>query len=146
MKTLHIRPFTPDDYPALSQISNRLWPEYPGTPDEIRYDDEHRDPKHVWARFVAEQDGQVVGSASYGQSGHSFHPHKFWIGMDVDREHHGQGIGRQLYTHLRSCLEEFDPITLKAGARDDYTRSTRFLTDRGFQETMRAWESRLDVP
>lgn len=148
MKTLnlHIRPFTPEDYPAMSAIGNRLWPEYPGTPDEIRYDDEHRDPKCKFRRFIAEQDGQVVGSASYGQSSHSYHPRKFGIGVDVDPEYQGRGIGAQLYAHLRSCLEEFDPLTLKCGAREDYRRSTRFLEDRGFLEIMRSWESRLDVP
>ena len=146
MTTLHIRPFTPDDYPALSRLGNRIFPEYPGTPDEIRFGDEHRDPKCKWARFVVEQDGAVVGSAEYGQSSHSYHPQKFGIDVSVDPDHQEQGIGRRGYAHLRSCLEEFEPIALKAGAREDYTRSTRFLTDRGFAETMRNWESRLDVP
>lgn len=144
--TLKIRPFTPEDYEAIVEIGNRLFPEYPSTVEEIRHEDEHRDPKCKFQRWVAELGGRVVGFARYGQSSVMYHPRKFEINVQVAPEHQGKGIGKALYEHLLRELEPFDPIKLFANAREDYRRSVRFLHDRGFAEVMRSWESRLDVP
>jgi GNAT superfamily N-acetyltransferase len=142
---LRIRPFESKDYEAVVEIGNRLFPEYPDTVDEVRYQDEHRDPKCKFQRFVAELGGRVVGHARYDQSSAMYHPQKFEIGVFVDPEHQGRGIGKALYEHLLEALAPFDPIKLFSFAREDYERSVRFLCDRGFTEAMRSWESRLDV-
>ncbi len=142
---LKIRPFRPEDYEAIVAIGNRIFPEYPETVEETRYQDEHRDLKCKFQRFVAELSGRVVGHAHYGQSPSMYHPRKFEIGIFVDPDFQGKGIGKALYEHLLKALEPFDPIKLFSFAREDYERSVRFLRDRGFTEVMRAWESRLDV-
>jgi L-amino acid N-acyltransferase YncA len=143
--SLHIRPFTPEDYQAIVEIGNRLFPEYPDTVEEVRYSDENRDPKCEFRRLVAELEGRVVGYAQYGQSSAMYHPRKFEIGVYVEPACQGRGIGKALYERLRKELEPFDPIKLFSFAREDYERSVRFLSDRGFAEVMRSWESRLDV-
>ena len=140
-----IRPFTPDDYPATSAVANAVYAEYPGTVDELRYNDEHRDPKCKFARWVAEDDGRVVATGEYGQSAGMFHPRKFWIEIAVHPGCQGRGIGAALYDHIVAALAPFDPLSLRAGTREDWTRGVRFIQDRGFREDMRSWESRLDV-
>ena len=41
----NIRPFTTDDYGPVTAVRNAVHPEYPGTPEELRLEDERRDPK-----------------------------------------------------------------------------------------------------
>ena len=108
--SVEIRPFTAEDYEAIVEIGNRLFPEYPSTVEETRHEDEHRDPKCKFARFVAELDDRVVGFARYAQSSVMYHPQKFEINVQVAPEHQGRGIGKALYEHLLKELEPFDPI------------------------------------
>ena len=145
MMDLRVRAFTPEDYETIVEIGNRLFPEYPDTVEEVRHYDENRDPKCKHQRFVAELEDRIVGHAHYGQSPAMYHPQKFEIGVYVEPDCQGRGIGRALYGHLLKALEPFDPIKLFSFAREDYERSVRFLCDRGFAEVMRSWESRLDV-
>jgi GNAT superfamily N-acetyltransferase len=143
--TLQIREFVPDDYEAVVGIGNRVYVEYPETVDEWRYQDEHRDPKCRFQRFVAERDGRVAGFASYGNAAYMYHPQKFWVDVTVDPGCQRCGIGAALYDHLLAELEPFEPIKLWSGTREDFASSIRFLEKRGFEEVMRAWESRLYV-
>src|SRR5947208_922858 len=122
---------------------NACFPEYAETPEEVRFNDAHRDPKCKHGRWVAVRDGEVVGVADHGQSSGMYHPQKFWIGVTVHPEHQGQGLGRMLYGHLMEALAPDEPLSLRCGVRADMERSVRFLADRGFTELMRTWESRL---
>ncbi len=143
--TCTIREFSPDDYPVVNEISNAVYPEYPGTVEELRFNDEHHDPKCKWRRWVAERQGQVVAHGHYAQNPWIYHPRKFSIGITVHPDQQGQGIGSALYERLLMALEPFDPLALRTHAREDMARGVRFLTERSFQEKMRDWESRLDV-
>jgi GNAT superfamily N-acetyltransferase len=142
---LNVRPFTADDYPVINDIGNAVMPEYPRTVEEWRFGDEHRDPKCQFQRFVAERNGLVVGFGTYSQPADMYHPRKFEIDVRVHPDHQRQGIGATLYEHVVAALQPFDPLTLRAGIREDMTRGVQFLKDRGFVEEMRGWESRLDV-
>jgi mycothiol synthase len=140
-----LRPFTPDDYPALVAINNAVYADYPNTAEEIRYNDEHRDPKCHFARFVAEHDAAVVGFGSCGHYTGMFHPRKFWLSVEVHPGWQGQGIGSALYDHVLGSLDPFVPLSVSGQIRSDWAYSVRFLAARGFTERMRSWESRLDV-
>ena len=140
-----IRPFTPEDYPVIARIANAAFPEYPAAAEEIAFRDTSRDPKCRHAKWMIEQNGQPVGYSEYGQSAGGYHPRKFNVDVTVLPDRQGHGLGKALYDHLIEALEPFDPISVRATARQDMTRSVRFLEDRGFTEEMRSWESRLDV-
>lgn len=143
---IHIRLFTPDDYAACVAIGNANYPEYPGTVEEWRFDDEKRDPKYRFARFVAENASRdVVGFASYSQHPFQYHPRKFGVDVSVAPEWQRQGVGSALHDHVLSALEAFDPIALRCHAREDMTAGVAFLARRGYAEAMREWESRLNV-
>jgi len=143
---LHIRPFADEDYEAMVEAGNRLFPEYPESVEEVQSRDARRDPNCRFRRFVADRFGQVVGHAEYDQSPSMYHPQKFEIGVYVDPNQQRKGIGTALFDYLMMDLDPFDPMTLWSFAREDYEASVRFLTQRGFAEAMRSWESRLDVP
>lgn len=56
--------------------------------------------------LVAEEDGKIVGYA-YGSSFHSreSYKHSAEVSIYVDREYHGQGIGKMLYQTLEKCFQ-----------------------------------------
>src|SRR2546426_4764705 len=78
-----IRDFRPEDYPAVVGIDNASFPDYPGTVEELRYEDEHFDmKKYVRRRLVAvEPAGDVVGYANYAHMPRAFDPRRddMWI-------------------------------------------------------------------
>ena len=143
--SLRIRPFTEPDYPAIVEIENRVYPEYPHTVEEARYWDGMREPKCRFQRYVADQLGRIMAFGDYNQHPWTYHPQKFDLHVSVDPVYQKQGIGSALYEHLLAQLQPFDPITVRARAREDYQQSMRFLSQRGFVEVMRNWESRLNV-
>ncbi|MDP9310421.1 MAG: GNAT family N-acetyltransferase [Chloroflexota bacterium] len=140
-----IRPFAVDDYPAILAIRQVVLPEHPATIEELQHWDAHRDPKCKFARWVAEMDGQVVAYGSYDQNNGMYHPRRFGVYVAVRPEQQGQGIGSALYEHVMTALDPFEPLSVRTRARADRLRTLRFLAERGFQESMRDWESRLQV-
>jgi GNAT superfamily N-acetyltransferase len=143
---VRIRRFTPEDYAAIAEVDNTVFPDYADTADEIRIADEKREPHIKWGRFVAEdKNGRMIATANYGQHTDMYHPQKFHLGVIVLPEMQGKGIGKALYQTIIEALIPFDPILLRAHAREDFTRSVGFLTQRGYEEEMRDWESRLDM-
>jgi GNAT superfamily N-acetyltransferase len=141
-----IRPFTADDYSGSVATVNACFPEYPDTVEEWQHWDNHRDPKCRHERFVAELDGQIVGYGSYDQPVGMYHPRRFSMFMAVRPEYQGTGVGKALYATIGDALAQYDPLSLRAQVREDMHRSVRFLSERGFVEDMKSWESRLDIP
>lgn len=140
-----IRPFHKSDYPAIVEIGNRLYPEYPSTEESQRFMDDSRGTKEKFARFVVEKAASVIAYGQYFQHSHTFHPQIFDLQIDVDPDHVGRGIRRELYEILLSEIRQFDPKKLRSFTRVDFDRAVEFYKSLGFVETMRAWESRLDV-
>lgn len=141
-----IRPFdhSDADYTTMVDLHNTIWPEHLDTVEEWKENDARRAAKLRWARFLAEVDGEAVGYAGYGQSLWMYHPRKFWVHVNVLAEHRRRGIGSALYAHVLAELEQYDPLTLFAGTREDQTGGLAFLASHGYAEVMREWESRLD--
>lgn len=140
-----IRPFTPEDYPALARIASAAFPEYPASAEEKEFGDTRRDPKCLHGRWLIERDGLPVGYGEYGQRSSSYHPRRFHINVIVQPDGQGLGLGKALYDQVMSALTPLDPLSVRTEVRGDRVRSVRFLRDRGFAEDMRSFESRLDV-
>ena len=141
-----IRPFTADDYPAISGGLSAVYPDYPGWGDRLRYWDEHRDPKCKLQRWVAERNGRVVAFGGYSQLPWYYHPRKFLLDVVVQPDHQLQGIGSALYNHVMDAIHPLDLLKVSAAeVLEDMTHSIQFLKNRGFAEESRGWESRLDL-
>ena len=65
---------TDDEYRAVLDISNTLWPDEKQGLAEFKYEDASRDPKYTHARFVGEVDGKIVASGIYSHCSWSFVP------------------------------------------------------------------------
>jgi len=140
-----IRPFTPEDYPAIARIASAAFPEYPSSAEEKEFGDTRQDAKCLHARWLIERDGRAVGYGEYSQSSGAYHPRRFYVDVIVEPDSQGLGLGRALYDHVLAALGRFDPLSVRAHTREDMARSVRFLHDQGFAEDMRSFESRLDL-
>lgn len=140
-----IRPFTSADYEHVVAIDNTLYPDLQMPAEDMIHQDEHRPAHCKCERWVAEQDGSIVGWAEYTQHEGRYHPQKFYIGVSVHPEYQGRGIGPGLYETLLNALAPYDPIALNAQVRETQARGLQFVEKRGFLETMRTWESELDL-
>jgi GNAT superfamily N-acetyltransferase len=149
MRDLNIRPFdgSDADYETAVGISNAIWPDEPTSVEGVKYRDTIRDSKYLFERLVAELDGEAVATASYTEPFWTYGPGKYHIHIQVLPDLQRRGIGSALYDHVMERLGEQEqrPTKILSEAREDHPNSVRFLTDRGFEQKMRAQMSRLDV-
>lgn len=143
--TLTIRPVGDDDLDAYVAVRNATEPDHPVTVDELRDRDARRLPKLRCQRYLADADGTVAAVGGYSQHEFSYHPGHFHISGNVLDSWKGKGIGTALFERVCADLEAFSPTRLAASTRDDRDDALAFLTGLGFVETLREWESRLDV-
>ncbi|HEU5298638.1 MAG TPA: GNAT family N-acetyltransferase [bacterium] len=141
-----IRRFEERDYAAVVAITNAVFPDRIDTVKEMRYDDEHFDPRCVVERWVAEDRwGQVTGFADLRNMQWAYHPQKFAAGIRVHPAHRRRGIGAALWARVAEALGRHDAVSVKAEVWEAMPEGTAFVRRLGFRETMRAWESRLPV-
>ncbi|HEY5539481.1 MAG TPA: GNAT family N-acetyltransferase [Thermoplasmata archaeon] len=142
-----IRDFQSEDYPAVVEISNLLFPDDPGTVEEAKWDDKHWDAdRYVRRKYVAvEPGGAVVGRASFNHIPVAFHPQRFAIWVAVHPEWQRQGIGSVLHDHLLNELRRLDAVALRTWVKESMSETAGWVARRGFKELTRAWESRLDL-
>ena len=145
---LHIRDFQyiHQDYEALVQVINRVWPEVPYTAADLQRLDRERPSYCTHRRFLAQIDGQIVAQGSFAHNRKFFHPQRFWLQLDVLPDQRRQGIGGRLYAHMLALLcAEYDANELHATTTESRGDSLRFLQERGFQVIKRDPQSRLDI-
>lgn len=142
-----IRRFEDRDYPAVVAVTNAVFPDRHETVEEWRYDDEHFDQRCVRQRFVAEDPatGAVAGEGDVRNMQWAYHPHKFVMDIRVHPAHRRRGIGSALWTRIEDLLRGQEAVSVKALVWEAQPEGVAFVARRGFQETMRAWESRLAV-
>ncbi len=145
---MHIRNFSPEDYPAIAGIHNRLgiaWPERPRTAQGWAEADRSRSPQSRHQRWTALEDGQVVAFASYSQNPWSYPPQSCFINIEVLPEYQRRGIGAALYERVMDGLQELHPPALRADAFTNLPQGFAFLQRRGFYEAFRETPVHLDV-
>lgn len=145
---IEIRPFRDADYEAVVEIVNAVFPDAPGTVEEWRYDDEHFDrSKFVMERHVAVDrfSGCMLGFAGLRHIPWNFHPQKFGVNIRVHPEHRRRGVGTRLWERLRESLQRHNAIAARTTVRENMADGLQFVARLGFNDVMRAWESRLDV-
>jgi len=144
-----VRSFVDPDYEAEARIDFEVDPEFAHTAEEIRHWTEAGAavPGRLNLKFVVEDrsSNAVVAYGALQHSGSSYHPQKFWVGLGVEIAHRHQGIGKELYALLEREAVARSVLCLWSSARDDDTRSVRFLAQQGFVPRRKTWLSRLDV-
>ena len=145
---MQIRHFTIEDYLALVAIHNSqniVWPERPRTPEAWAEADRNRSPKSKFQRWVAVEDGRVIGFSSYAWNSWNYPPQSFYINVEVLPESQRRGIGSALYDQVIEGLQKFNPPALRADAFTNLPQGFAFLQKRGFYEAFRETPVHLDV-
>lgn len=142
-----IRPCQPTDadYKQAVDIFNAVWVGQEETAQEWKEGDEKRPKTLKWGRFFADLDGQPAGYASYEQQLRLNHPGKLRVSVIVRPAFRRRGVGTALWQHLCRQIEQFDPLRLFIGTRENFPEGMRFAEKRGFFESFRHWESRLEL-
>lgn len=144
---MKIRPYRLEDYAAVVAIRNAVEPDYPTGVEAFQRRYEERDPKCKFQMVVAEDDvANVIGYALYTQHADMYKPFIFWLKMGVATEHQRRGIGTALLTTLLDDLHPHNPEELHTEVREDNLPALNFAHKHGFAESVRRWESRLDLP
>ena len=147
-RTMQIRSVTHEDYPALVAIHNSqgiVWPEWPRTPEAWANADRNRSPKSNVQRWIAAEDGQAVGFASFAQHPWNYPPQSIYVNVEVLPAYQRCGIGSALYEQVMDGLRGFNPPALRADAFTNLPRGFSFLQKRGFYEAFRETPVHLDV-
>lgn len=143
-----IRDFASDDFPAIVAIHtslNIVWPEMPPTPESWEDADKRRNPKCKFRRWVAVENGNVVGFSSYVQSPWSYPPQSFQVNVEVFPEFQRRGIGTALYDRVIEGIQGFNPPALRADAFANLPQGFTFLQKKGFFEAFRETPVHLEI-
>ena len=148
-----IRPFDYSDldYEGVLETYNAVWPDHGDTVFDWKFDDERRNPKFFYSRFVAEltgtpgTPGRVVAHASCGESFWSYVPGKYFVAVNVHPDFRHHGIGSALYDTLMRQLLPRQPEQFTCWSREDQPEGIRFLEQHGFAQRMRFPISALDL-
>ena len=140
-----LRPFTDNDYTGLVHLKNTLFPDHPTTVEQMQHNDKTHYGKIQQKRWVYEENGDIVVCAMYTQFFEAYHPKKFVIYIHVLYKHQGRGYGAASYNFLVEALRAFNPIKITSEVNEIHVRAIRFLEDRGFNNTLKEQESRLNL-
>lgn len=136
---LTLRPFQPADYPQLARLRTALNPSEPADPAEIRFFDENRAAHLLFRRLIAEVDGEIVGSATYGQDEDFYHPRKFWLRLNVLTGCWAQGIEDALFDTVMTDVKAHDALSLLVTLSSSERQKISFIESQGFERKMRHW-------
>jgi GNAT superfamily N-acetyltransferase len=144
---VRIREAQEADEPRIVEIGNAIYPEYRETREGLCYDLARlREGGYVSVLSVAEEPGgEIVGHSHFHHMPGQFDPARFRVGVYVDPAWRRRGAGSALHDHMVEAVAARGGRHLESSARETMAESVAFLVRRGYRETMRTWETRLDV-
>lgn len=140
-----IRAFAAADYAAISEIASNARPDTSWTAAQLHEADRTRARHLEFGGFLAEVDGRAVGFVRYTQYADYFQPEKVVLFGAVLLDDRGQGIGGRLLEALEQHLPTLGVFQMQAQASEADAATLNFLRRRGFAQTWRRLEYRLDV-
>lgn len=144
---IRIRATTEQDYRTIVAIGNAINPDrIPRTAEDFRDAIRDQPPRAMAQTYVAEEDGEVLGSLWFNKLLYVPHADTWYADIQVHPDRRGRGVGRALYAFLTEALDRHGAQRVIAEVRDDEPDSLRFAVHRGFRETGHGDRpSRLDV-
>lgn len=140
-----IRIFTAADYLSISRIAARVDSETRLTAARLREADRTRVPGLETGGFLAQVNAQAVGFVRYTQYADLYQPEKVVLFGAVLPEFRGTGVGGQLLGALGRHLPTLGVSRVQTQVQETDAATLTFLRARGFEETWRRLEYRLDV-
>ena len=144
--SLSVRPATPADLEAAARVYALARPGNPATHAVLAAEDAaQRQAGAVHGRWVAEMEGEVVGTAEIMEPLGSRAAGRFGMELAVLEPWRGQGAGGLLFRTLSRALADHQPSRLKAVVSEANPVALRFAARHGFTEVERFWDRTLDL-
>lgn len=141
---VQLRPFAPEDYPALADLLTAAHPEQPRDATALRaYDDGRAEGEHL-ARTLAVLDGRLVGVVTTEFARTHAQPGWYSLNLKVRPEWQGSDLPERLYVQGELDLAPLNPAWIVSQVREDWWERP-VLEARGFTEHDRMWGSTLDL-
>ena len=144
---VRIREATEADDPRILEIGNTLFPDFRETLDEFRHARSQR-LTHGLTDAVAVAEEPGAGIVGYWHAHHmlgQFAPGRYRANVFVDPVWQDRGVGSALFDHMQAALLARRAEVIESFARETRPEVIAFLAKRGFVETLRTWELRLDL-
>src|SRR5262245_49881943 len=114
---------TDEEYARIVEINDSLWPDELNTVENLRYDDEERNPNLFFQRLIIELDhpslaleelGKIIGEAWCGENQWEYDPGRYFFGLHVDPhyrqlEYGENSISMAVMTYLLNLLNDREP-------------------------------------
>ncbi len=144
---VEIRGATEADVPRILEIDNAVFPEYPETLEEFQaLQARLRAGGYATVFAVAETPtGQILGYSNFHHMPGQFDPARYRVVVCTDPAWQRRGVGSALMEQMLDAIAARGGLALETFARETMPEVVAFLEQRGFTETMRTWEYRLDV-
>lgn len=142
-----IRPFerTETENKAIAEIQSAAWSNCLNSVAVWNHTDSPRDPRSLVQRFVAVDQGTIVGLAVLVEPERHVAQGKYNFSIAVRPDHQGRGIGSAIYRRMLQTLAGRPLYKLTSGTSEDKQHAIRFLNRFGFRQVMREPLSCLDV-
>lgn len=142
--TVIIRDFRPADAEAFARIRRLALPFMLCTAESIAYDVAHAHPDAHFQPLVAEENGELIGTAQVGIAYDSPQPGQGYVNVYVRPEREGRGAGSLLVRTAEERLAALGAKKLFAFVTD--TSANRAFTEkRGYHASRSAHFLRLDL-
>ncbi len=142
-----IRPFerTEIENKAVAEIQSVAWSNCLNSVALWNRTDSLRDPRSLVQRFVAVDQGDIVGLAVLMEPEHAIAQGKYSFSIAVRPDQQGKGIGSAIYRRMMAVLEGRPVLSLVTGTSENNHNAIRFLQRYGFRQSMRDPIASLDV-
>ncbi len=127
-----IRPLRREDAAAVAALHLAVLPDQLETPERVWFWASRGLKREQWAQWVAEEDGEIVGSAWAGFEWSSPTPGRarFWVAVPPQRR--GHGIGGALYEVIEDYVRGRGAWRARTNVDGD-PAGERFLVKRGYE-------------
>jgi ribosomal protein S18 acetylase RimI-like enzyme len=144
---ISVRLATDADLAAMVRIEDAVFPEYPETAEEIQaFEARLRGGGYTSVRAVAVTlAGDAVGYSHFRHIPDQFDPGRYHVSVFTHPNWQRRGVGSALFDHMLGALAARGARAIESFARESMPEAIAFLQHRGFRETLRTWEVRLDL-
>jgi GNAT superfamily N-acetyltransferase len=135
------------DIEAVIDIALAIRPDaHESVADYVEWHDFQRRAGHHCDRWLVSVEGELVGSASVGQSSvYTLPPEIIAVYVAVHPDHQRRGYGRALLERAEVTVAERNGEKAYSWSDETQPRAMRFLERAGYREVDRGWQSTLDL-
>ncbi|MEV2217544.1 GNAT family N-acetyltransferase [Streptomyces sp. NPDC050997] len=144
MTVRDLRPGVQADFEGFARVRHLALPFYLVTPDSLAYDLAHAHPDSHYRPLVAEEDGEVIGTAQVGIVHDSPEPGQGYVNVYVHPERTGRGAGSRLVRAAEEHLAGLGATKLFAWVLDE-PGNRAFAERHGYRGSRSAHFLRLDL-